>query len=81
MIRRSRSNSRKGAKDINSKSEIRNSKQIQMIKKHKIPHKLIFVFRFLDLRVSFVSDFELRISDFSLVRAGIDAMNDKRRVC
>jgi len=32
---------------MNSKLEIRNSKQIQMIKKQKIPNKLISDFNFL----------------------------------
>ena len=49
-----------------SKLEIRNSKQIQMIKWEKIPNGFRFGFglRILDLRFSFVSDFDLRISNF-----------------
>ena len=49
-----------------SKLEIRNSKQIQMIKWEKIPNGFRFGFglRIFDLRFSFVSDFELRISNF-----------------
>ena len=39
----------------NSKHEIRNSKQIQMIKRHKIPNK-------------FVSDFDIRVSGLRFVR-------------
>jgi hypothetical protein len=49
----SRSDTRKGAKGAkgmtgqkNSKLEIRNSKQIQMIKKHKISNKLVLDFDF-----------------------------------
>jgi hypothetical protein len=43
-----------------------------MIKKHKIPNQLIadFDFWISDLSVSFVSDFELRISDFDSIRLG-----------
>ena len=49
MIRRSRNDSRKGAKDakdINSKLEIRNSKQIQILKNLKIPNGFILDFDF-----------------------------------
>ncbi len=48
---------------MNSKFEIRNPKQTQMIKKQKIPNKLISDFNFFDfgLSVSFVSNFVLRI--------------------
>jgi hypothetical protein len=59
--------SRKGAKGMrsqkNSKLETRNAKQIQMIKKQKIPNQLVSDFSFCisDLSVSFVSDFEFRI--------------------
>jgi len=55
----------------NPEIEIRNSKQIQMTKTHKIPNKIhsdsaflvFFGFGFIWLR--FVSDFEIRISCFS----------------
>ena len=43
----------------NLKLEIRNSKRIQMIEKHKIPNRLL-------------SDFELRISDFDSVASRYD---------
>jgi hypothetical protein len=51
---------------LEEKLEIRNSKQIQMIKKQKIPNQLIsdFDFWISDLNASFVSDFELGIWDF-----------------
>ncbi len=51
------------------KLEIRNSKQIQMIKKQSKQAR--FGFRFLDFGfevLRFVSDFELRISDFDSKR-------------
>jgi len=53
------------------KLETRNSKQIQTIKKQKISNQLSsdFGFWISDLSVSFVSDFELRISDFDSVLA------------
>jgi len=59
----------KGAKNKNSKHEIRNSKQIQMTKISQIPNKLFsdsvfWIFPILDSPVSaFVSDFDIRISD------------------
>jgi hypothetical protein len=51
----------------NSNLEIRNSKQIQMIKIQKILDEPVsyFTFRFLQFR--FVSDFDIRISDFALL--------------
>jgi len=50
------------------KPKIRNSKQIQMIKKQKIPNQLVsdFSFWISDLSVSFVSEFEIRILDLVL---------------
>ena len=53
-----------------SKHEIRNSKQIQMIEKHKIQNILASDSAFLDFPIlrlfvfEFVSDFDIRISDF-----------------
>ncbi len=52
-------------KITNSKLEIRNSKQIQIIKKHKIPNNLVLDLDFWICVFRFVSDFELRNSDFN----------------
>jgi hypothetical protein len=53
-------------KPVNSKHEIQNSKQFQMIKTDKIPNQFVsdFDFWLSALSISVVSDFELRISDF-----------------
>jgi len=48
----------------NSKLEIRNSKQIQMIKKHKIPNKLVTDFDFWISDLSAAVCFGFRASDF-----------------
>jgi len=48
----------------NSKLEIRNPKQIQMIKKQKIPNKLVSGFRFLDFGFDCFVCFGFRASDF-----------------
>jgi hypothetical protein len=50
------------ADTTNSKHEIRNSKQIQMLKKRKILNAFVFGFGISDFE--FVSDFDIRISDF-----------------
>jgi len=49
---------------LNSKSEIRNSKQFQMFKKQKILNDPFWIFDF-RFGFSFVSDFDIRNSDFS----------------
>ena len=48
----------------NSKHEIRNPKQFQMVKNQKIFKQTRLGFRDWDLNLSFVSDFDIRISDF-----------------
>ena len=48
----------------NSKLEIRNSKQIQMIKKYKISNNLVSDFRFLDFGSECFVCFGFRYSDF-----------------
>jgi len=59
---------RKGAKGMksqkNSKLEIRSSKQIQIIKKHKISNKLVSDFNFWISNLSVSVCFGFRASDF-----------------
>jgi len=51
-------------KRLSTKFEIRNSKQIRMIKRQKILNPTVSDFCHWNLSVWFVSDFEIRISDF-----------------
>ena len=63
--------SRNGVIKPSSKFEFRNSKQIQMFKLKKIPNQLVSNFEFLNSdfdRFPFVSDFELRISNFDAAK-------------
>jgi len=50
----------------NSKLEIRNPKQIQMIKTQKILNVSVSDFEFWICGLRFVSDFDIRISNFQL---------------
>jgi hypothetical protein len=49
---------------MNSKHEIRNSKQIQILKRAENSKRIRFEFRISILRGLVVSDFGIRISDF-----------------
>jgi CRISPR/Cas system-associated endonuclease/helicase Cas3 len=64
----------KVAQGKNSKHEIRNSKQSQMTKIDKTQNKLFsvsvfWIFRFENFFSGFVSDFDIRISDFICLAA------------
>jgi hypothetical protein len=58
-------------KNANSKLEIRNSKQFQMVKNQKLPNKPVSDFRNLDLRLWVC--FGFRYSDFGICFAGISS--------
>jgi hypothetical protein len=49
---------------LNSKHEIRNSKQIQMTKIQNSKQKRLLFWKFGHSNLGFVSDFDIRISDF-----------------
>ena len=76
---RAKTQRRQEQKILSTKSEARNSKQIQMTKKHNVPNNpdsdsKFWIFRVWDLFwPRFVSDFEIRISD--LFRWSLGAKN------
>jgi hypothetical protein len=59
-------------KITNSKLEIRDSKQFQMVKKEKVPNKPVSDFVIGIQVFGFVSDFDIRISDFLLLASWRD---------
>jgi hypothetical protein len=74
--------SRNGVIKPSSKFEFRNSKQIQMFKLKKIPNQIVSNFEFLNSdfdRFPFVSDFELRISNFDAAKCLMGTLSTNLR--